>query len=317
MKYRQLGQSGLAVSEIGFGGWGIGGRTAGATSYGDTDDAQSRRALSAAVDQGITFFDTAPAYGDGHSESLMGEVLSGHRGRVIIATKAGQDRFSEAPDFSWDGLRRSLEGSLRRLRTDCVDLLQLHSPPLEVLGSLPDLVGVLETFRAEGKIRHFGLSVKAPTEVAVVLEHCRPAVLQINLNMLDWRAVECGALDHAVTLGVGVVARTPLCFGFLSGAVTGETRFAPGDHRSAWPRERLLHWTEGATAVMAAANLPTGQTWAQAALRFCLSFPAVSTVIPGILSVEEVCENAACSDLGPFSPAVLDDIVAAYRDLGL
>lgn len=305
------------VSEIGFGGWGIGGRTAGSTSYGDTDDARSLFALAAALDQGVTLFDTAPAYGDGHSESLIGRAFAGRRDQVVVATKAGQERFADPVDFSPAGLRRCLEGSLARLKFEWVDLLQLHSPPPAVLERLPEIVQTLEDFRREGKIRHFGVSVKAPSEALTVLDHCRPAALQLNLNMLDWRAVDCGALERAAALGVGVIARTPLCFGFLSGAVSHETRFPEGDHRAGWPKDRLVRWTEAAAAMLneveTAADAPA--VWTP--LRFCLSFPAVSTVIPGIMSPEEARENAAAGDLPLLAPAVMARLADIYRELGL
>src|SRR5882724_10158294 len=128
MKYRQLGATGLQVSEIGFGTWGIGGRTEGETSYGDTDDGASRDALGAALDRGVTFFDTSNVYGDGHSETLIGEALGPRRNQVVLATKAGFVGYQVPADFSPANLRASLFGSLRRLRTDVVDLLQLHNP---------------------------------------------------------------------------------------------------------------------------------------------------------------------------------------------
>lgn len=322
MKYRPLGrprpgETVLTVSEVGFGGWGIGGRTAGATSYGDTDDTRSLAALHAALDQGITLFDTAPAYGDGHSEELIGRAFAGRRDQVVIATKVGQERFSDPPDFSPAGLRRSLDGSLHRLKVDDIDLLQLHSPPPDALARLPEIAETMADFRREGKIRHFGVSVKAPAEALTVLDCCRPAAIQLNLNMLDWRAVDCGALERAAAEGVGIIARTPLCFGFLSGGVSHETRFAAGDHRAAWPKERLVRWTEAAAAMLAAAgDGPAGPT-VLTPLRFCLSFPAVSCVIPGILSSGEVQENAAAADHGPLDPATLERLAATYRDLGL
>src|SRR5215472_7737118 len=139
MNYRPLGRTGLIVSEIGFGAWGIGGRTVEQTSYGDTDDGVSLAALARALDRGITFFDTASAYGDGHSEELLGVALAPHRDRVVIATKAGYTRFDQPPDYAAQPLRRSLEASLRRLRSDHVDLLQLHNPSLDMLTARPEI----------------------------------------------------------------------------------------------------------------------------------------------------------------------------------
>src|SRR6266567_241709 len=133
MRYRPLGKTGLQVSEIGFGAWGIGGRTVEQTSYGDTDDRTSLAALERALERGITFFDTSAAYGDGHSEELIGRAVRGVRSRVVITTKAGYDSWDRPPDFSPRAIAASTERSLLRLGTDYLDLLQLHNPPCEVL----------------------------------------------------------------------------------------------------------------------------------------------------------------------------------------
>src|SRR5215831_10165864 len=133
MNYRPLGRTGLIVSEIGFGAWGIGGRTVEQTSYGDTDDGVSLAALAQALDRGVTFFDTSAAYGDGHSEELIGRAVKRRRDKVVIATKAGYESWDRPPDFSPATVTASAERSLRRLGTDYLDLLQLHNPPAELL----------------------------------------------------------------------------------------------------------------------------------------------------------------------------------------
>ena len=133
MNYRSLGRTGLVVSEIGFGAWGIGGRTVSQTSYGDTDDRTSLAALARAQDCGITFFDTSAAYGNGHSEELIGEALAGVRHEAVLATKAGYEAWDQPPDFSAAAIVASTERSLARLRTDYVDLLLLHNAPLDTL----------------------------------------------------------------------------------------------------------------------------------------------------------------------------------------
>ena len=174
MKHRALGTTGIAVSEIGFGAWGIGGRTAGATSYGDTDDELSLAALGNALDAGITFFDTSPAYGSGHSEALIGRAFAGaRRDRVVIATKAGYTDWTQPPDFAPGAIRRSLEASLRRLGTDRVDVLQLHNPA-PALFATGVLAAALDGLVAEGKARCWGVSVKAPEEVATSIRLSRP-----------------------------------------------------------------------------------------------------------------------------------------------
>lgn len=316
MRLRPLGRSGITISELGFGAWGIGGRTAGETSYGDTDDNRSRAALDRAFDLGITFYDTAPAYGDGHSEALIGAAFAARRGRVVIATKAGLPRFGDSPDFTPEALRQSLDGSLRRLKSDYVDLFQLHNPPSDLFRRAPESYAALESLRREGKIRAFGVSVKSPGEALEILSSHDVAAVQVNLNMLDVRAVEAGLLDLAAKKGVGIIARTPLCFGFLAGTLTADTEFPPGDHRRGWPRAQIERWVKGAATMQAPAKAP-GQSLGQSALRFCLSFAAVSTVIPGILSPEEAAENAGTSEFGPLAAAARDRIVALNRDIEL
>lgn len=313
MKYRPLGRTGLTVSEIGFGAWGIGGRTAGETSYGATDDARSRAALERAFELGITFYDTSNVYGDGHSEALIGEVFEHRRERIVIATKAGLARYDSPPDFSALALRRSLDESLTRLRATYVDLFQLHNPPADLFRRQPESYAALQELARDGKIRSFGVSVKAPAEALAMLEEHFVPTVQVNLNMLDIRALDSGLIDRAAGGGIGVIARTPLSFGFLSGAVTRKTRFPEGDHRRRWPRPQIERWIEGAAALNEAAGQGPGEPPSQVALRFCLSFPGVSTVIPGILTPGEAEENARASALGALPDAARDRVVALNR----
>lgn len=313
MKQRPLGNTGLIVSEIGFGAWGIGGRTIGATSYGATDDARSKAALERALERGITFFDTSNVYGDGHSEELLGEVFLRRRALVVIATKAGFDTWDRPPDFSPDHLRRSLEASLRRLRSDYVDLLQLHNPSLDLLRARPETVGLLERLKAEGKIRAFGFSLKSPDQGILAIKEFSVPVVQVNVNLLDVRAQTGGLTEAVERAGAGIIARTPLCFGFLSGKVTTESRFPEGDHRAAWPRAQIARWVDGADLIFRSISSPAGQSRSQMALRYCLGVPGVATVIPGILGPDEVDENAAASTQGPLSPEDMASVLAIHR----
>jgi aryl-alcohol dehydrogenase-like predicted oxidoreductase len=299
MQYRKLGRTGITVSEIGFGAWGIGGRTAGQTSYGVTDDAISRNALARALDLGITFYDTAPPYGDGHSEKLIGSAFRGCRSRVVLATKVGVERFGEAADLSPRALRHSLEGSLRRLGSDHVDLLQIHSLEIAALRRDPAILETLNALVAEGKTRALAMSAKSPADAVAAVTEFGFKVVQINLNMMDLRAQQNGFLALAEERGIGIIARTPLCFGFLSGAIDDNTRFPEGDHRNGWSRAQVARWIEGAAALHDAVGQPKGQSRAQVALRFCLAYPAVASVIPGILTAAEADENAAASAAGP------------------
>lgn len=312
MNYRALGHSGIRVSEIGFGAWGIGGATGGLTSYGATNDEVSLAALTRALDVGITFFDTSNVYGYGHSETLIGQAFRNVRDCVVIATKAGFRTWNEEPDFSSASIVQSCEASLQRLQTDYVDILQLHNPSVECIAD-GAAVAALEGLVRQGKARAWGLSMRSPAEAVRVLEMVRPAALQVNLNMMDVRAATCGLFEAAQARSVGIIARTPLCFGFLSGTITPDTKFPTGDHRLGWPHAQIETWCDGAAKLLRAVPQPPGSTPTQAALRFCLSFPAVSSVIPGMIAPAEVDENAEASRLGPFPPAATEAVLDFNR----
>ena len=312
MNYRRLGRTGLVVSEIGFGGWGIGGRTAGHTSYGDTDDATSLAALARALDRGITFIDTSAAYGSGHSEILVGRAVKGRRADVVIATKAGYESWERAPDFSPAAILASTERSLQRLGTDYLDLLQLHNPPHEALAA-PELKEMFQQLIDGGKIRTWGVSGKGPREALEAVRAAEPPVVQANFNMMDVRALDCGLIDEVSRSDSGFIARTPLCFGFLSGNIAHGARFPDGDHRARWGKAQIANWVDGAAELLAALAIAPGTEAAQAALRFCLSFPSVSTTIPGIMNPEEADQDALASVLGPLPTVAVRAVLEINR----
>lgn len=313
MNYRALGQTGISVSEIGFGAWGIGGRTVGHTSYGETDDATSLAALSHALDCGITLFDTSSAYGDGRSEVLIGQAFSGSkRDKVVIATKAGYESWDRPPDFSPKAIEASVERSLARLRSDRVDLLQLHNPPAVALRDSP-LRETLKRLMAAGKIRVWGISAKSPAEAMEALVEFEAPVVQANFNMMDVRIVESGLLHEIERRRAGFIGRTPLCFGFLSGAIGRDTTFPPGDHRLGWSRAQLDNWIDGARDLISTVGAEPGPGGAESALRFCLAFGGVSSVIPGILTAAEAEANARASRSGPLPAAAVTEVLAINR----
>jgi aryl-alcohol dehydrogenase-like predicted oxidoreductase len=308
MRYRPLGRSGLSVSEIGFGTWGLGG-----DSYGPVDDASSRAALDLAFDRGVTFYDTSDLYGNGHSESILGEVFKTRRDRIVVATKVGtlpHSGFYMPQDFSRANMLRSIDGSLRRLGVDYVDLYQLHSPQID----LPNWNEIVETMRSlqrSGKIRAFGISARSPGDARIAIEGHGFEVVQVNFNMIDQRAVTIGLFALCEQRQIGVIARTPLCFGYLSGAMTGDEEFQGRDHRANWPREQLRRWAK-APQLFAPLNTGTRRTLTQLALQYCASEPAVSTVIPGMLTTAEVEENVAAGEMPPLSAADGDAIRLIY-----
>jgi aryl-alcohol dehydrogenase-like predicted oxidoreductase len=210
-------------------------------------------------------------------------------------------------------VKRSLEGSLHRLDVDYVDLLQLHGPSIADLRSDPAILHTLAALRQEGVIRAFGISANSPVDALTMVEEWRVPVIQVNLSMLDLRAVECGLLDAAARAGTGLIARTPLCFGFLTGEIAEDTVFPPEDHRSRWNGPQVARWSQAARRVLDSAGARDRKASVQAALRFCLTFPEISAVIPGLLSPGDVMENIAAGDPGPYPPADFEGILEVAR----
>mgnify|MGYP001583741729 CR=1 FL=1 len=310
MRYKPLGSSGILVSELGFGTWGIGGSSEAIPSYGTTDDNESRRALEEALDQGINFFDTATAYG--RSEELLGQTFGGSkRSRVVIATKVGISKFFTPQDFSKNAIIECLENSLKRLKTDYVDLIQLFNPPLEKL-PVEDMLETLNKLKEKGSVRAIGISVKSPAEGIIALKYKDIVALQTNLNMIDQRAIDSGLLRSAEQQNVGIIARTPLCFGFLTGQIT-DLNFGPSDHRSKWPLEQLKMW-HNASRLLSEILPDPNWSLTYLALRFCMDSEGVTTVIPGPLITKEVADNVSATKLPPLGPEIISMIRKIYDD---
>ena len=295
MKYRKLGSTGLQVSEIGFGAWAIGGDAHG-NSYGPTRDEESLRAIQTALDLGCTFFDTADCYGYGHSEELLGQALKGRRDRVVLATKGGSDFYHQPPrlNFTEDYLISAVEKSLKRLGVDAIDLYQLHNPPFSLI-ERGRLFEPLEKLQTQGKIRFYGISIHEPAEGLLALKNGRPAVIQVVYNYLRRDAAE-ELFPRAIAEGVAIIAREPLANGFLTGKYTKDSVFPVGDIRHQWPSKhqaQLIHQVEEFSKRIAGGPLSK----AQAALKFVLSQPAVSTVIPGCKTAAQAEENLRTADL--------------------
>jgi aryl-alcohol dehydrogenase-like predicted oxidoreductase len=293
VRTRLLGATSIPVSEIGFGTWAIGGAAGGTLGYGHTDDQESLAALTEARSLGCTFFDTSNLYGWGHAETLLGEAFSGSRDRVVIATKAGYVTPGGEQDFSADAVRRSLDDSLRRLRTDYVDLLQLHNPDPDAI--TPTLVAALDAMKSARLIRAFGISARTPDEALLFIRRFRPDTVQVNFNLADLRAWRNGLFDLCHDQGTGLILRTPLAAGFLSGSITPSTTFGEADHRARYDDATRARWSDAVRRLEPVfADVPEA-TPAQNAIRFCLSFDAVSAVIPGMMRVAEVREDLGSS----------------------
>jgi aryl-alcohol dehydrogenase-like predicted oxidoreductase len=312
MKYRQLGKAGLAVSEIGFGTWGIGGAKDGSVAYGSTDDATSRAALIRAFDLGVNFYDTSDFYGYGHSEALLGETFKDIRQDVIIASKGGFKAYPDVQDFSVQHMVAAVEASLTRLQTEYIDLYQLHSPSQNDLLQNEDLLIALHHLKDAGKLRSIGISLRSPDDGVAIIDQYDFDVFQFNYNLIDQRAHDNGLLKACAENNIGVIIRTPLCFGFLTGAYTGQNTFDKYDHRSQWSEKQRARWASAYRDFVSALSEENAQTPAQTALKFCLSHEGVSAVIPGMLTTDHVEENVGASGSDLLSDPTLQKIRDIY-----
>ncbi len=307
MEYKKLGARGPVVSTVGFGAWGISGR-----DWGTTDDDKSRKAIETALDAGVTFIDTADVYGFGHSEELIREVLDhrSDRDRIIIATKAGNNFYpfrgqqhKTTPaniDYSVKHLVFAAEQSLQRLNLEVLDILQLHSPDLEILEQDEPWLA-LEKLKKDGKIKHAGWSVQSfkETEQAHILErhHELLDVIQVRYNLLE-REAEKVLFPMALRYGTGVIVRIPLLFGLLSGKFKTDARFGDNDHRRFnLSPEKLESYLSDLQRYQPLFDECPDHSMAQLSLRFCIAHPACHTVIPGGKTPEQVRENVVASDL--------------------
>ena len=313
MRYRRLGRTELQVSEVGFGCWGIGGNAHG-HSYGPTDNAESLRAVARAFDLGCTFFDTADVYGHGLSEKLLGQALGKHRQSCVIATKVGSD-FYHGPfrkNFDRDYIGWALDKSLQRLRTEYIDLYQLHNPPLMML-ERGEHYEVLDNLKQLGKIRHYGVSVHDAYEGSMAVHTGKPDAIQVEYNLLRQDPDE-ELFPQARDSDIGLIIRSPLCSGMLSGNYRADAVFDTSDVRATWPPGYLAMQADVADSVRSLAT--ERRTLAQAALRFVLDSPEISVVIPGIKTAAQAEENLAVSDLPQLTSEEQDAIRNGLEEIG-
>lgn len=315
MNKRKLGKSGLEVSEIGLGCWQFGG------DFGAIDDARATATLSAATAAGVTFFDTADVYGAGHSEALIGQYRDETGVDPVIATKVGRSADLFPDNYACGDIRRHLEASAKRLRTDRLDLIQLHCVPTEILrdGAIFD---VMNRLVSEGLCRHWGASVETLEEAEICLAQENLASLQIIFNLFRQDAV-WALFDRAQAADVGIIARLPLASGLLTGKFTADTEFEPSDHRNynrdgaAFSLGETFSGIPLATGVDLADALkpfvPQGWSLADFSLRWILDHPAVSSVIAGCSRPQQVEANARVTDLPPLP----DDVHAELKEFYL
>ncbi len=330
MRYRKFGNSDLIASEVGFGVW-----TVGTPMWGIKDEAVGIRLLERAFDLGITFFDTADVYGDGLGETILAKALGGKRDRVVYSTKFGYDFYShpgvqpgqrERPQ-NWTPtfVRRACEESLRRLDTDRIDVYQLHNPRIDTLRR-DDLIGELERLKAEGKVVCYGATLGPAIDLRQVEEGraCieRGMITQIIFNLLE-QQIGSPLIPLASARGVGLMARVPHSSGLLEGRYSRETTFAKNDHRHFRVNtdERKKAWLDlGLKKVERLRFLTEGKdrTMAQAAIRWILSEPCFTTVLPNVYEEKQLEEFAMASDVAELTPEEIEEVRALYaRDFDL
>ena len=318
MRYRKLADTDVTLSEVGFGVW-----TVAAGWWGDFSDDQAADLLHQALDLGITYFDTADTYGNGRGETVLAKAFAGRRDKIVIGTKFGYDFYTnpdlergqrERPhDWSPKFIRFALEQSLKRLDTDYVDLWMLHNPRMDAIQT-DEIFALLEDLKSEGKIRAYGASLGpaiAGTEHGdEALKTRKLDALQIIYNLLEQDPGR-RFFPLARERNVGMLVRVPHSSGMLEGKYTPETTFPPSDHRSHRPRSWLI---EGLQKIERLKFLYEGRgmTLGQAALKWVLAEPTVTSAQPNIYDLEQLEEFAAAPDLPDLTPDDLREIAALY-----
>jgi aryl-alcohol dehydrogenase-like predicted oxidoreductase len=316
MEQRTIERLGRGVSVVGLGTWQLG------ADWGSVDVDDARATLEAAIEAGVTFFDTADVYGDGRSEQFCGELHRRHPD-VLIATKMGRRVEQVAENYNPQNFRDWNDRSRANLAMEPLDLVQLHCPPDPVFAD-DAVFDALDEMVSAGRMRAYGVSVETCAQALAAIARPHVASVQIILNCFRLKPVE-QVLPAAREAGVGIIARVPLASGLLSGRYDEHTEFAPDDHRNYNRRGEAFDVGEtfagvpfevGLTAVgELKALLDPGQSLAQFALRWVIDQPGVSTVIPGARNPEQARGNAASASLPPLSEEQLSGVREVYDRL--
>ncbi len=318
MKYRKLGTTELDVSEVGFGV-----RTVSTNWWGKIEEADGIRLMQRAHDIGISYFDTADAYGEGYGEEILAKALRGRRNDIVIGTKFGYDFYNhvrreghqERPqNFTPEFIRLACERSLKRLGTDYIDLYQIHNPRVDAIEK-DDLFDTLDQLVREGKIRHHGVAVGPDIgwyeegEASIRDRHTR--AMQIIYSILEQEPARRW-FPMAEKAQTGLLTRVPHASGLLDGTYTKDTVFDPEDHRSHRKREWLAEGLKK-LAVLDFLTEELGSTIGQIAIKFALAGPMVATVLPNITNAPQLEEFAAASDTEDIPAELLDRVTDLYE----
>jgi aryl-alcohol dehydrogenase-like predicted oxidoreductase len=318
VEHRTLGRTGREVSIVGLGCWQLG------ADWGRVEDAEALAVLHAAVDAGVTFFDTADVYGDGRSEQLIARFLKERPDAgVTVATKCGRRADPHVPEaFTAANLQAWTDRSRSNLGVGRLDLVQLHCPPTAVLGT-DAVFDALDDLVSKGSLAAYGVSVETCDQALAAIARPHVASVQIILNAFRHKPLE-QVLPAARAAGVGIIARVPLASGLLSGRYDENTTFGPDDHRSynrhgeAFDVGETFSGVPYEVGVAAARELaelaPAGVSTAALALRWVVDQPGVSVVIPGARHAEQARANAAAAELPPLDEATLDGVRRIYDE---
>jgi aryl-alcohol dehydrogenase-like predicted oxidoreductase len=286
---RRLGKSGIEITKLGLGLWAVGG-----TEWGETDDKESLDMISAALDLGINFFDTADVYGDGHSEVLLGKAMRGRRDKFVVASKIGWVGFDHEKRVSVyttvDKLVAGVESNLKRLGTDYLDLIQchidFHEPNMEIY------VEGFQKLQAQGKVRAYGVSTSDYEYLQEFNADNKMATLQIDYSILN-RTPEKDIFPYTMAKDIGVLVRGPLAMGILTGKFSAESAFSGTDFRRNWIENEAEHriFLSDLEKVEKLKPLAKDRTLAQMAIQFVMQHPAVTVAIPGAKRISQLKDN--------------------------
>ncbi|WP_209330331.1 aldo/keto reductase [Lunatimonas salinarum] len=317
MNYRKLGKTNFNVSEVALGTWQVGG------GWGSTFDQQTAsRIIHTALDAGVNFIDTADVYDAGLSEAAVGKALKERRERIYVATKCGrQIQPHRNEGYTVEVLRKYVEASLKNMQLETIDLIQLHCPPTPVY-SRPEIFGLFERLKEEGKIQHLGVSVETVAEAEMALNFSNVATVQIIFNMFRLKPAE-KFFALAQKEECGIIVRVPLASGMLTGKLHSNSQFAEGDHRTFNRQGEAFDKGETFSGVPFDLGLQAVEALKQVfgnhaplaafALRWILMFPEVSTVIPGASTPSQVHQNISAAGLPLLTPDQMDAVKSIYE----
>ncbi|MCC9136046.1 aldo/keto reductase [Pontibacter silvestris] len=316
MQYRKLGKTGFEISEVSLGTWQVGGR------WGEPfNEENAERIINKAIDAGVNFIDTADVYSEGDSEAAVAKVVKSRSEQVYVATKCGrQIQPHTAEGYTPEKLAGYVEQSLRNMKTDTIDLIQLHCPPTEVY-SRPEIFEAFERLKEQGKIRNLGVSVELVDEALMAMKYPNVTTVQVIFNMFRLKPSE-ELFARAKENNIGIIARVPLASGLLTGKMSSQTTFNPEDHRNfnrngeAFDKGETFSGVDFDLGLEAVEELkrifPGQEPLAAWALRWVLMFPEVSTVIPGASKEEQIESNLKAAELPALSQKQMQGVQEVY-----